>query len=385
MKRAVSLAAILSVALLSTSANAVKVAVGNDSALNFAVFMQPRVELDDGASPSGNAATEFYVRRARFNITGNMGKLIVFQLQADMPRLGRGGNYTNGFVWQDANIAFTPVEGLYLQAGFMVEPLSHGELGSSAAFNTMDILGNPIRMLSDSGLRETGFQIRYVGLEKKLNFRVGAFNGMRTSTPLPTGVGAATAPVPLNQDRVPKLAGYVQYSLLGAEPGETFNGLYFSETPIVSVGFGAQYMPNAVVTGTVAAPSYNNYTALAGSLFIELPMSSDVEVVGQGNVYKYGTYSGDANNGVGVGADLGVRFGSLEPVISLAQFSGDAHTKDYRRPAVGLNYYINKHAAKVQFEVAKEYSGDLTKAANTPVLAGGAGMQYILQAQMLFQ
>src|ERR1700694_5067769 len=113
MKRAVSITAILAVALLSSSAQAVRVPVGEDSALNFAVLMQPRVELDDGFSPSGNLATDFYVRRARLNITGNLGKLLVFQLQADMPRIGFRGNYNtsvaaglpqpNAFLWQDAN------------------------------------------------------------------------------------------------------------------------------------------------------------------------------------------------------------------------------------------------------------------------------------------
>jgi hypothetical protein len=240
----------LAVALLSSSAQAVRIPVGEDSALNFAVLMQPRVELDDGFSPSGNLATDFYVRRSRFNITGNLGKLLVFQLQADMPRIGFRGNYNFApFLWQDANLSFTPIDGLFLQGGFMVIPLSRGELGSSAAFQTVDLLGAPIRMLSDSGLRETGFQVRYIGLDKKLNARIGVFEGLRGTT---TIGGIA---VPQNPDRTPKLAGYVQYSILGAEPTETFNGIYFSEKPIVSVGVGGQYMSKATSTSTTRAPA----------------------------------------------------------------------------------------------------------------------------------
>src|ERR1700738_3940077 len=393
MKRAVSITAILAVALLSSSAQAVRVPVGEDSALNFAVLMQPRVELDDGFSPSGNLATDFYVRRARLNITGNLGKLLVFQLQADMPRIGLRGNYANTpFLWQDANIAFTPIDGLFLQAGFMVIPLSRGELGSSAAFQTLDLLGSPLRMLSDAGLRETGFQVRYIGLDKKLNFRVGAFEGIRSTTQLPLSPGGNTQ-TPLNPDRTPKLAGYVQYSILGGEPTETFNGIYFSEKPIVSVGVGGQYMQKAVVTGTAPNPVYNDYGALAGSLFVEFPFSTDFEIVGAGNVYKYYTGTGDPNNGIGFTGDLGVRFGKLEPVISFQHFSGDAHTRDFRRPAAGLNWWIAQHAAHLKFEVAKEWSGDLTRSAHLPsnvfqpITNGtnGAVWQYLLQAQMVFQ
>jgi hypothetical protein len=382
----------LAVALLSSSAQAVRIPVGEDSALNFAVLMQPRVELDDGFSPSGNLATDFYVRRARFNITGNLGKLLVFQLQADMPRIGFRGNYNFApFLWQDANLSFTPIDGLFLQGGFMVIPLSRGELGSSAAFQTVDLLGAPIRMLSDAGLRETGFQVRYIGLDKKLNARIGAFEGLHTTATLPLQPPGTTTP--LNPDRTPKLAGYVQYSILGAEPTETFNGIYFSEKPIVSVGVGGQYMSKAVVTGTAAAPVYNDYGALAGSIFVEFPFSSDFEVVGEANVYKYYTVTGDPNNGIGFTGDFGVRFGKLEPVISFQHFSGDAHTRDFRRPAAGLNWWIAKHAANLKFEVAKEWSGDLTRSNNLPsnvfqpVTNGlnGAVWQYLLQAQMVFQ
>jgi hypothetical protein len=379
------------VALLSSSAQAARIPIGEDSALNFAVLIQPRVELDDGLSPSGQLATDFYVRRSRFNITGNFGKLLVFQLQADMPRIGLRGNYsTNAFLWQDANISFTPIDGLFLQAGYMVIPLSRGELGSSAAFQTVDLLGSPIRMLSDAGLRETGFQVRYIGLDKKLNFRVGAFEGMHGTATL----GGVTANQ--NPDRTPKIAGYVQYSLLGAEPTETFNGIYFSEKPIVSIGFGGQYMSKPIVSGgTPGAPVRNDYTALAGSIFIEFPFSSDLEVVGSANVYNYNTFSGDSNNGIGFTGDFGVRYGKLEPVISFQHFSGDRHDRDFRRPAAGLNWWIAKHAANLKFEVAKEWSGDLVRSANTPSnviipgIAGaatnGAVWQYLLQAQMVFQ
>jgi hypothetical protein len=380
------------VALLSSSAQAARIPIGEDSALNFAVLIQPRVELDDGFSPSGQLATDFYVRRSRFNITGNFGKLLVFQLQADMPRIGFRGNYNtavaaglpqpNAFLWQDANISFTPIDGLFLQAGYMVIPLSRGELSSSAAFQTVDLLGNPIRMLTDAGLRETGFQVRYIGLDKKLNFRVGAFEGAR----------GTTNGIPQNPDRTPKIAGYVQYSLLGAEPTETFNGIYFSEKPIVSIGFGGQYMSKPIVSsGTVAAPVYSDYTALAGSIFIEFPFSSDLEVVGSANVYNYNTFSGDSNNGIGFTGDFGVRYGKLEPVISFQHFSGDRHDRDFRRPAAGLNWWIAKHAANLKFEVAKEWSGDLVRSghtpSNAPVVAGTAGAvwQYLLQAQMVFQ
>jgi hypothetical protein len=80
-------------------------------------------------------------------------------------------------------------------------------------------------------------------------------------------------------------------------------------------------------------------------------------------------------------------------VISFQHFSGDAHTRDFRRPAAGLNWWIAKHAANLKFEVAKEWSGDLTRSNNLPsnvfqpVTNGlnGAVWQYLLQAQMVFQ
>ncbi|GAC1600723.1 MAG: hypothetical protein NVS4B10_12530 [Myxococcales bacterium] len=372
---------VLAVALLSTSAWAVKIPVGTDSAINFSLLVQPTLQFLDGASPNGSLNTDYYVRRARLNVTGNYGKYLAYQLQFDAPRIGRLGSFSQTAIVQDANLTVIPVPDLYIDLGVMTMPLSRTSLQSAGAFNTLDLLGDPVRYNTAFNLRDAGIQVRFVGMDKKLNARVGLFNGVRP--------GNQPATTFVNPDGLPKVGGYIQYAILGQEGGYVFNGIYFSETPIVSLGFGGQYQAKGVPTAkavagkTQADPS--DYTVLTGSYFIELPFSSDAEVVSNGSYYQYRNGAGSRDTGYGMSGDLGFRYGR-EPVISMQYFNSDSHTADYRRPAVALNFWLNKHAWNVKAELAREWKGNLPTANIAPsVAAGGAQYQGTIQMQMGFQ
>jgi hypothetical protein len=392
---------VLAVALLSTSAWAVKIPVGTDSAINFSLLIQPTLQFLDGASPNGSLNTDFYVRRSRLNVTGNYGQYLAYQLQFDMPRFGQRGDFSTRAIVQDANLTVIPIPDLYIDMGLMTMAISRTSLQSSAAFQTLDLLGNAIRYNASFNLRDVGVQVRYIGLDKKLNARVGVFTGARaanqTAFTLRNNAGTGTVSVPayVNPDGVPRLGGYAQYAILGQEAGYVFNSIYFSETPIVVVGVGAQYQPKGIAVPTftpgVAASGTQqatpaDYTVLAASYFVELPFSSDMEVVSNGSYYQYRNGQANANTGFGMSADLGFRYGMIEPVVSMEWFNGDAHTADFRRPAVGLDFWLNKHAWNIKAELARQWSGNLPTAGIAPtVLAGGAQYQGTVQMQMAFQ
>jgi hypothetical protein len=392
---------LLAVALLSTSAWAVKIPVGTDSAINFSLLIQPTMQLLDGATLNGGVNTDFYIRRSRLNVTGNYGQYLAYQLQLDMPRFGVRGDFSTRAIVQDANLTVIPIPDLYIDVGLMTMPLSRTSLESSAAFQTLDLLGNAIRYNASFNLRDIGVQVRYVGLDKKLNGRVGVFTGARnanqTAFTLRNNAGTGTVSVPayVNPDGAPRVAGYVQYAILGQEAGYVFNSIYFSETPIVVVGVGAQYQPKGISVPTFtqavaasgasqAAPA--DYTVLAASYFVEFPFSSDVELVSNGSYYQYRNGQANANTGFGMSADLGFRYGMIEPVVSIEWFNGDAHTADFRRPAVGLDFWLNKHAWNIKAELARQTSGNLANASTfVNVAAGAPQYQGTIQMQMAFQ
>lgn len=380
---------VLAVALLSTSAWAVKIPVGSDSAINFSLLVQPTVQFLDGASPNGSLNTDFFVRRARLNVTGNYGKYLAYQLQFDNPRIGRNGDFSGRAIVQDANLTVIPMPDLYIDLGLMTLGMSRTALLSAGALPTLDLLGNSVRYNQSFNLRDVGAQIRYVGMDKKLNARVGVFSGARAANQPSFKVGTTTVAPYVNPDGTPEVGGYIQYAILGQEGGYAFNGIYFSETPIVSVGFGMQYQPKAIAvptatTGTQATPA--DYTVLTGSYFIELPFSSDAEVVSNGSYYQFRNGAASANTGYGMSADLGFRYGIIEPLVSMEYFNGDLHKADFRRPAVGVNFWLNKHAWNVKAELARQFSGNLPTANIAPsVAAGGPQYQGTIQMQMGFQ
>jgi Phosphate-selective porin O and P len=392
---------VLAVALLSTSAWAVKIPVGTDSAINFSLLLQPTMQFLDGASPNGSLNTDFYVRRSRLNVTGNYGQYVAYQLQFDMPRFGLRGNFSTSAIVQDANVTVIPIPDLYIDMGLMTMPLSRTSLESSAAFQTLDLLGNAVRYNAAFNLRDVGLQVRYIGLDKKLNARVGIFTGARAANQTAinvrnnAGTGTVAAAPYVNPDGAPRLAAYAQYAILGQEAGYVFNSIYFSETPIVVVGAGMQWQPKgiAVPTFSPAVTSTGtsqltppDYTILAASYFIEYPFSSDLEVVSNGSYYQYRNGAINVNTGYGMSGDLGVRYGIIEPVVSAEYFSADLHTADFRRLAAGLDFWVSKHAFNIKAELARQWSGNLATAAIAPtVAAGGPQYQGTIQMQVAFQ
>src|SRR5262249_26463638 len=135
-----------------------------------------------------------------------------FFVQLDSPNFGRpaggdptgltgGTGVTNGRVLlQDAQLLYEPYPGIFIEAGLLLLPLSHNQVQSTTSFVTLDLHANTIRFpgfnagvvtgalgstavgganTATTGLREPGIQLRGWLFDKKLGFRMGAYNGVR--------------------------------------------------------------------------------------------------------------------------------------------------------------------------------------------------------------
>lgn len=339
--------------------------------LDVAILLQPQVRLVGDASPSGAPSTDLYLRRARLLVHGALTSSISFFLETESPNLGLDSDFSNPFVLLDAYGSFRVLRALSVDAGLILVPLSHHATQGATSLSTLDyhaaLLRFP-RTLGRAG-RDVGVQLRGLVLDDRLHYRVGVYNGIEGAAP------AADAPAgtpTVNADDVPRVSGQLRVNLLGKESGFFFQGIYFAQAPLLSVGLGADFEPDALRVGATTS----HYLALAADAFLDLPLGEADELVAQVAFHHYDQGAGSTNTGNGGFVELGWRHEFLQPVVSLDLFDAEADSADTLAWRVGANVWISKHAASVKLEggVTTVGVGDTKK--STPTGA--------IQAQIYF-
>jgi len=163
---------------------------------------------------------------------------------------------------QDAAFSLNLHPAFALQAGLMLVPFTRNILQGTTTYLTLDILTTSatyIAVTQTSALRDTGVAIKGQVLEDHLEYRLGAFQGIRQSS---AQAGAQGGKNPF------RLAGYVQYNFLDPEVGYVFNGEYFGHKRVagVSAGFDYQKLDGANVDA---------YLAFSASAFANIPLNGD--------------------------------------------------------------------------------------------------------------
>jgi Phosphate-selective porin O and P len=334
-------------------AHAVKIPLGTeDSSLNVGVLLQPQLQLSRDAAPTGDVGTDFFLRRARIIVSGNVTSKLSFFVEIDQPNLGKDGNWDAAFFIQDAFLSYEFAPKIWIDAGMILAPLSHHALQGATSLNTVDYHSALIRYPRGEGKiwRDAGMQLR--GFSGPLHFRFGVFNGVEGST----GTNGAPA---TNPDDLPRFVGHVRWNFLGTEPDFFLKGLYFSPEPLLSVGLGADYQPSAVLADDQARANL----AVALDVFLEKPLGEDQELVLQANVFRY-DQGGVHNPASGVGAfvEAGYRLGSLEPVLSAEYFNARVADQDLLALRPGLNLWFQRHTFNLKAELAISRQGDLSTA-----------------------
>jgi hypothetical protein len=334
--------------VIPTQAHAVKIPLGEGPAtLNVGVLLQPWVQLSKDGAPAGGMGTDFFLRRARLIVSGNVTERISFFVETDQPNLGRDGNWNPAFFIQDAfaSVKVTPDIPVFIDAGMMLAPFAHHSLQGAVSLNTLEYHASLVRFPQNEGRiwRDAGVQVR--GLVGPLHFRLGIFNGIEG-----TAANPSTTPptAEVNPDDIPRVAAHVRYNLLGAEDGFFFNGIYFADQPKLSVGLGADYQPRSVL----AAGRERDDLNVGADLFLDYPLANDHEFVFQTNAFRYWQGRENTNSGFGIFGELSYRIGILEPVFSAEYFNADVADTDFLSLRPGLNVWVMKHTFNVKAEVA---------------------------------
>ncbi len=353
-----------------------------DANLNINVQLQAWLQSTENASPQNGINSQVFMRRIRLITSGDITKQLHFFVQLDSPNFGRqagndptgltgGTGVPNGRVLlQDAQLAYEPVPGAFFEMGLLLLPLSHNQVQSTTSFVTLDLHANTIRFpgatatglpgttganTATTGLRELGIQTRGWAFEKKLGWRLGVYNGVRGAKG-GYNPNDNTSITGVNPSGAPQFGGYLHWNFLDPEErGWLYQGVYFNNKPILSVGAGFGYQRKAI-RGMTPLLGPQDWRAFSGDIYAALPVFPDHELIAQVDFYNYDFGTGNPNTGNGFFAELGYRFGTIQPFVSYEYFSGSetVTNADARIIWAGVNWWFRRiNSIKVEFEVTR--------------------------------
>jgi hypothetical protein len=308
-------------ALLPTPAAAQIVVKNEDVTFKFGVQGQLWGDWTQDSTGTQGYQQNFYLRRARLIVGGDIGKDISFFVETDDPKLGiTPKNLASGFVLQDALLEWRPTKVFQIVGGMMIVPFSRNGLQSTLSYLTLDV--SPISTVANtatqsSALRDVGFEAKGFFLNDHLLYRIGEFSGQRDA----------------NGHNSPRTTGYVQYDFLSPEKGYLFSGTTLGKQKVLAVdaGFDKQ----------------SSYRGTSANIAAALPVNKGDEVAAQ---FQFIHYDGrikfptiaDQNDFL-VETGYYVHQAKVQPFLKYEQqkFVAQANaSKDINRFGAGANYYI---------------------------------------------
>src|SRR2546428_444409 len=151
-----------------------------------AVRPDERRRMSRQATLHPEAEENLFIRRVRFLVGGQVAPKVTFFFETDNPNLGKTvsgtKNISTGFTVQDAYLEWKVTDAFALDAGLIFIPLCRNCIQSAASLLPIDygaysfLHGGPTRSVVG---RDTGFMAKGYLAKNRLEYRVGAFQGVR--------------------------------------------------------------------------------------------------------------------------------------------------------------------------------------------------------------
>jgi hypothetical protein len=227
-------------------------------------------------------------------------------------------------------------------------------LEGATSLNALDYHAEMIRFPAGNTFRDIGIQARGLLADDLVHYRLAIFNGVRNAAaPATTPPSSA-----VNNMGLPRVTGHVRFNLMGSEPDFFFKGIYFSTTPIVTVGVGADFQPNSQLR---ASGARRNYFGASFDIFAEYPFSADDEIIFKANLFYWavGSSTLPASSPRRQGAiagyvEAGYRHDWIEP-LAFVEYSSEPSDEPGARsilaPHLGVNFWAMKHAFNVKTDL----------------------------------
>jgi hypothetical protein len=306
----------------------VVVKAGDDVNFRLGVLGQFQADTIDNPDPRPNT-NNLFVRRLRLIFGGQVAKNVTFFVETDAPNLGRtlpaGKNIQPSVILQDAYASVKVIDAFTLDAGLMFVPFSRNSLQSAATLLPIDYGVNTFNASSptqSSTGRDTGFQARGYFYGNRIEYRVGAFQGMRDA----------------GSDNAFRYTGRVQYNVLEPETSFFYTGTYLGKKKILAVGG--------------AFDRQKDFHAYDADAFFDYPIGPGA-VTGQ---FDYNRFDGGdtlltllKQDDFLVEAGYLFRSAKVTPVVQFTRRDFDGGPEgDETRAAVGANYWWAGHNANIK-------------------------------------
>lgn len=298
-----------------------QIKVNDNVNFRFGFLLQPQIDFTENASEQTNK--NLLLRRVRLIVGGQLAKQVFFFFQTENSRLGGAvgtGNkvISSGFQTIDAVAEWRLSKPFNLWAGLIYVPTSREALKGSSSEFMIDVNSyayTATTALAGTGGRDTGFMARGYFLGDHLEYRAGAFSGVRDS--------AAKNPF--------RTVARLQYNVFDTELYNlpSFSGSYFGTKKILAIG--AAYDKQKSYEGQSADVYVDMPTgfgsALGTATYMHLDGGKLAPTLGESSIFV-------------VDGGAFMKGSKLGPWARWEQrnFTG-GNAKDEKRYLVGLNWY----------------------------------------------
>jgi len=302
--------------------------VNDDVNIKFGALLQTQADWLQDAADSGYAQNLF-IRRFRLLVGGQVAKNVTFFAETDSPNInkvidGKKNTQTSVFM-QDAYAEWKVCDGFALDAGLMLLGPSRNNLQSAASLLAIDYgpytFTNSGPTQSNIG-RDTGFQAKGYLAANHLEYRVGAFSGIRDA----------------GSHNAFRTSGRLQYDVFDTETAYFYPGTSFGKKKILAFGGGFDLQ--------------KDYKAYAGDATVDFPIGPGVLT----SQFDYQHFDGGKTLTTlpkqnDIYGETGFYFSALkiEPVIWYAWKNiNGTDTGDEARYSAGLNWWYAGHNANIK-------------------------------------
>jgi hypothetical protein len=260
--RAIGAVAILLCASQNAAAQAV-IKVSDTVNIKFGMLVQTQADWTQDAATRGYQQNLF-IRRVRFLVGGQVAPKVTFFFETDNPNLGKSVSGTKGistgFTVQDAYLEWKVTDAFALDAGLIFIPLCRNCIQSAATLLPIDygaysfLHGGPTRSVVG---RDTGFMAKGYLAKNRLEYRVGAFQGVRDA---------------LSRNAF-RSSAHLQYSFFDTETSYFTTGTYLGKKKVLTLGGGYDVQ--------------SDYKAFAADAYFDRPLGSAGALTLQADLIHY--------------------------------------------------------------------------------------------------
>jgi Phosphate-selective porin O and P len=299
------------------------VKVNDDTWFRLGFLLQPQADFLQDAATSGYAQN-YFIRRVRVLLAGSIVKDVSFFFETDTPNAGKtvGGTKTSTTMTvQDAYVEWKIANEFQLGGGLFLVPLARNTLQSAASLMTLDYGAYSFSFSAPTQNvvgRDTGFHARGYLAGNHFEYRVGVFQGQRDAA----------------SRQSPRFMARVMYNVFDTETAFFYTGTNLGKKKILA--FGAAF------------DAQKDYRAVAGDLFLDLPIAGGNAFTVQGDFIKYDggrTFTAlPEQNTLHTEAGFYIGSAKVTPYVVFDLKDVDnTDTGDEKRYGFGLAFFRNGH------------------------------------------